>query len=245
MCSDLKQTTKKLWQLVNEIVNEKSNKMHMIDCLTIDNIKETDSKSIAKEFGKYFASVGRKYTSKIDDPKKSLDEYMKKINRNNSTIFLYPTNSVEIERLINNLPSKMSGGHDGISNVLLKKICEQVKTPLTIVFNTSIETGIVPDIMKIADVVPLHKSKSKETTDDYRPISLLLTISKILEKILYKRTYTFLENTEQIYKSQYRFRSNHSCELAVNELLSEIIKNNENRKPQQLCILTYPKPSIP
>ena len=64
---------------------------------------------------------------------------------------------------------------------------------------------------------------------NYRPISLLLTLSKILEKIIYKRTYRFLENSNQIYKSQYGFRSKHSCEQAMSEILGEIIKNDEKK----------------
>ena len=82
--------------------------------------------------------------------------------------------------------------------------------------------------MKIADVIPLYKSKSKEETNNYRPISLLITMSKVLEKVVYSRTYNFLEKTNQIFKSQYGFKSKHSCELAVSELLSEVIKSNES-----------------
>ena len=81
-----------------------------------------------------------------------------------------------------------------------------------------------PFLMKRADVTPLYKSKLKNEANNYRPISLLITISKILEKIVYKRTYSYLENTDQIYKSQYGFCSQHSCEHAVSELTSEIIK---------------------
>ena len=142
-------------------------------------------------------------------------------------MFLTPTNAGEISRLIAQLPSKTSSGHDDISNILLKKLSDVIAHPLVDIYNSSLEQGEVLDIMKITEVVPLHKSKSKDMASNYRPISLLITISKILEKIMYKRTYDFLECTDQIYKSQYGFRSKHSCELAVNELVSEIIKNNE------------------
>ena len=81
--------------------------------------------------------------------------------------------------------------------------------------------------MKKADVVPLHKSKDKHECSNYRPISLLLTLSKLLEKIIYKRVYGFLEATGQIFPSQYGFRTSHSCENAVCELLSTIIKGKE------------------
>ena len=82
--------------------------------------------------------------------------------------------------------------------------------------------------MKLADICPLFKSKLENDANNYRPISLLMTISKVLEKIVYQRTYSFKENTGQIYNSQYGFRSQHSCESAVAELTSEIVKGLQN-----------------
>ena len=82
--------------------------------------------------------------------------------------------------------------------------------------------------MKKADVVPLYKANDQQETNNYRPISLLLTLSKLLEKIMYKRTYSFLETNNQIYKSQYGFRTSHSCENAICELVSEIIKGKQD-----------------
>ena len=84
--------------------------------------------------------------------------------------------------------------------------------------------------MKTSKVIPLHKSKSKEETNNYRPISLLLTISKILEKAMYHRVYNFLCNTEQLYASQYGFRKNHACDQAVGELVAIITKGIEQKK---------------
>ena len=81
--------------------------------------------------------------------------------------------------------------------------------------------------MRRADVVPLYKAKQHDDSNNYRPISLLLTISKILEKIAYKRTYSFLEQTGQIFKSQYGFRNSHSYENAIQELVGEIIKGKQ------------------
>ena len=58
----------------------------------------------------------------------------------------------------------------------------------------------------------------------------MITISKILEKVVYKRTYNFLSNTGQLYQSQYGFRSGHSCLNAISELVGNILKNNEANK---------------
>ena len=82
--------------------------------------------------------------------------------------------------------------------------------------------------MKLSETTPLYKGKETYYTTNYWPISLLLTISKLLEKIVYKRTYDFLNLTGQFYNSQYRFRTSHSCEDAVCELVGEVLKNREN-----------------
>ena len=84
--------------------------------------------------------------------------------------------------------------------------------------------------MKLGDVVPLYKSKERYLTTNYRPISLLTTLSKILEKVMYKRTYNFLTETNQIYSGQYGFRNKHSTENAISELLGRVIKGLEHNR---------------
>ena len=141
-----------------------------------------------------------------------------------------PTNQAEIVKLIECLPNKTSKGHDDISNILLKKLNPTIAIPLEVIFNKSLEEGSFPDDMKHADVIPLYKSKERYMVNNYRPISLLVTISKVLEKIVYTRTYNFLCDTNQLYQSQYGFRKGHSCENAICELVGAIAKNREEKK---------------
>ena len=77
--------------------------------------------------------------------------------------------------------------------------------------------GHVPDIMKIAKVIPVYKAKEQDLFSNYRPISLLPAISKILERVVYKRVYNFLKLNDIFYPSQYGFRSNHSTIDALTE----------------------------
>ena len=102
-------------------------------------------------------------------------------------------------------------------------------TPLANLFNRSLTEGKFPSCMKLAEIVPLHKGGPPNVPNNYRPISLLITVSKLLEKIMYKRVYNFLSDTNQLYSSQYGFRSQHSCDHAINELLCAIIKNLERQ----------------
>ena len=83
--------------------------------------------------------------------------------------------------------------------------------------------------MKVAKIGPIYKkSKDQQTFSNYRPISLLPSFSKILEKIIHKRVYTFLQAHEMFYNSQYGFRPGHSTEQAVQQLISDTIESMEN-----------------
>ena len=187
-------------------------------------------KAIADEFRKYFSSIGKTCAQRIPKSQESISHYLSKIKRENKSIYLTPVTNTEVDRLIRNLQPKPSSGHDGISNRLLKGLRESIVEPLQIVINKSLCEGIFPSDMKKADVSALHKANDRSEKSNYRPISLLLTLSKILEKIMYKRVYNFLNIRGLIYKSQYGFCSNHSCELATSELLGEIIKGQENKE---------------
>ena len=119
--------------------------------------------------------------------------------------------------------SPASSGHDNISNILLKEIIDSIAPALSIVFNKCMVVGEFPNIMKLAEIVPLYKGKEHYLEMNYRPISLLTTMSKVLEKIVYQRVYTFLQETGQLYENQFGFRESHSCEHAVGQVINGII----------------------
>ena len=180
MCYEFKTQTKKLWGLINEIAGKHTNKTSLVEYLKIDDIKEYSAGKICKRFAKYFAGVGKEFASKIPKSVKSVTTYLKLLQLNHSSLFLTPRCANEIKKLVSTLPSKASSGHDNISNVLLKEIIDPLAHILTEVFNRSMAVGEFPDIMKLAEVVPLYKNKEHFLETNYRPISLLTTISKIL-----------------------------------------------------------------
>ena len=161
---------------------------------------------------------------------------MKCLQSNKSSIFLNPTDIWEIKRTVNKLPVKKSSGHDNISNILLKEIIDSIAPALSIVFNKSMVAGEFPNIMKLVEIVPLYKGKKHYLETNYRPISLLTTMSKVLEKIVYQRVDTFLQETGQLYENQFGFRESHSCEHAVGQVINGIVKGLEN-KVNSACVL--------
>ena len=227
-CRTYKYNTKKLWGIINEISVRHNDKSSLIDCLKINNVLKYDAAKITNKFGEYFSSVGKDFPKKVSMPKHEAHYYCNKIPRNKNSLFMTPCTETEVAKFMQQLPMKTSSGHDNISNVLLKLIGVHLLTPLTRIFNDSISMGVFPEVMKLADVVPLYKAKEKFLETNYRPISLLTTMSKLLEKVVYKRVYTFLTDNDQLYESQYGFRIQHSCDNAVGEVVSRIVKNLES-----------------
>ena len=135
-----------------------------------------------------------------------------------------PTTQMEITKLIHNLPNKSSHGHDMISNELLKSLNKSISYPLLIIFNQLLGEGIFPNLMKLAEVIPLYKGKESNKVVNYRSISLLLTISKVLEKIVYKRLNKFITKSKILYDSQYGFQTKCSCEHTILELTGSLLQ---------------------
>jgi Reverse transcriptase (RNA-dependent DNA polymerase) len=105
-----------------------------------------------------------------------------------------------------------------------------IESPLLHVFNRSLATGIVPNKMKIAKVVPIFKSGDPCDVNNYQPISLLCTFSKILEKIVAKRLTSYLSLNNLISPNQFGFRSNHSTTHPMIHLLNKAAKALNSKK---------------
>ncbi len=88
----------------------------------------------------------------------------------------------------------------------------------------------VPEKSKIAKSIPIHKKKEKYCADNYRPISLLSTINKIMEKLMYKRLIIFLNKNKILYEYQFGFRENYSTSMALIEIVDNILKDLEAGK---------------
>ena len=241
-CNEYKQDSRKLWKLIHSILNKTSHKGECIKAINKEGVPRYDPATITDELCKHFSSIGETFANKIRPPSKEITEYLNIIPQTERSIFLDPTNDTEIIELITDLVPKNSSGYDNLSNKLLKKLLPALVGPLTTIFNKSLVEGVFPEAMKKADVVPLYKAKHHQESNNYRPISLLLTLSKLLEKIMYKRTYSFLESSGQIYKSQYGFRTAHSCENAICELVSEIIKGKQDGMYTLAVFLDLSKP---
>ena len=142
-------------------------------------------------------------------------------NRVPKSIFMKPTDDIEIATEINLLHNKKSV-LDIFNISIIKYIKDEIIPALVLVFNKSITEGIFPEMLKTAKVIPIFKKGDDFIPGNYRPISLLSVFDKLLEKIIYRRLKSFLDKFKILYKYQFGFRTNHSTSHALIDITEYI-----------------------
>ena len=197
-------------------------------CLQIKDSIVTDSKVIANEFNNFFNSIASNIDSKIIQTKTNFQDTLK--NPNENSFFIYPTTKEEIEDNIKLLNNHKTTGPNSIPTQILKQFKKTLSEPLNNLINLSFTTGVFPNIAKFAKIVPLYKKQNKLECNNYRPISLLSNIGKLIEKLLHKRLYSFLDQSKCLFGSQFGFRPHHSTNHALisitEHIRSALDKNN-------------------
>ena len=141
--------------------------------------------------------------------------------KNDLSMFVTPVPEPEMKKLIMQL-NDGAPGRDGVTAKSLKCITDHIAMPLSGLANLSFTQGIFPKDLKIAMVSPLYKAKDPMIFSNYRPISLLSSFSKILEKLMSNRLLNFLNNCDILNKYQFGFRNNHSTYMALVILLENL-----------------------
>ena len=156
---------RKFWSLINSIIPEKT-KQTAPNFLNVNNTKINDPIQIAECFNNHFSTIGKVSANKLASS--SNNDFLTYLsNQVSSSIFLYPTNTTEITRIVNHLNSNKSCGPDNI-NAKILKISMPVVTPLiTSLYNDCLLYGVFPKCFNIAKVVPIHKSGCKNDLCNY------------------------------------------------------------------------------
>ena len=143
----------------------------------------------------------------------------------------YNLSDDELEKAFFSLKVNKSPGHDEINFNAVKQVFHNIQKPLKHIFSLSLFSfGIFPDELKIAKVTPIFKTGERSSVSNYRPISVLLCFSKILEKIMYNRLYQYLISNNLLYKKQFGFQKANSTEHAIIELVDQLCASfNKNK----------------
>ena len=223
-CSNLKKT----WSIVNELIGKKKSRT-LPTHITNNQDKICDNQNMAEAFNNFFANIGKNVNQKVGASKHDFRCFLSKDSPENS-FYMHPTNDNEIKKIVGNLKCSFSAGVDGLSSSFLKQIIPHISIPFSHICNLSIVNGEFPTAMKISKVIPVHKSGDANTLNNYRPISLLPSLSKVLERIMYDRLYKYLSANNMIIPQQFGFRRNYSTELALLHATELICSFSENKK---------------
>ena len=131
------------------------------------------------------------------------------------TFNLVPVNEVYIDNVITKLKNKSSCGYDNISNKHLKNPKNVLTKQLTLLVNQCLHTGIYLSQLKLSRLKPLFKSGDQFRFSNYRPISLLPSLSKIFERVIFDELFSYFTNNNLLWLDKFVFRPGHSTELAA------------------------------
>ena len=189
-----------------------------------------------KKRNEYFTSNGEILSKKVP-------EYDSPVNVPNfeKTMVLAYCDKNEVAQIINALKNKKSVGHDGLSNEMLKHCSPVIEKYLSEAFNMSISKRKFPEYLKLAKVVPIFKKGDKTSPENYRPISLLCSISKIFEKLLYNRMVQFFVNRKLFASEQLGFRKKRSCVHAISTVIDYIREKIDKKSTGQACFINLQK----
>ena len=215
---------KKTWSMINDILHKNKQNTRLPGYFKQGKQKISDKKDIANKFNAFFTNIGKNLADKINDvPHKHFSDYL--VSKPNTKFEFQPVEIKEVNKIISQLASKNSSCYDSIFNILITSIVDIILKPLTVIINQCLKMGIFPNQLKIAKVVPIFKSGDDTLFTNYRPISLLPSTSKVVERVIFNQLYTYFETNKRFYGSQYGFRK-HSTEFAALELVDKATKHD-------------------
>ena len=214
----------KQWKTLNSIINRKKSEMNNI-VFKHNNRSFSSPNEIVEQFSTYFQNAGKTLSNSIKRTTLDPCSYMPKSI--NETIFLSPTSQDELLKIISDMKNT-TAGHDNINMRIIKSSKYYLLSPLLHICNICLSSGIFPDDLKIAKIIPIYKKGDKDTFSNYRPISILPALSKVLEKLLYKRLVSFLDKHKILFDNQFGFRKGLSTEMAIHTLTEKYYEAMDN-----------------
>ena len=220
-----KNNVAKTWKILKTIINRNKARIIQSKFRLNNGYYVTDKHTISSKFNDFFVGIGPTLAKNIDKQDISPSHYLG--DKLPNTIFLKPVSQDEIVKLVKSLKNT-APGHDDMTADILKLSLNHTVDALVHLCNLSLLQGVFPSELKMANVLPLYKASDSMSFNNYRPVSLLSTLSKVFEKIMYNRLLDFLEKHDILFKYQFGFRKKHSAYMALMVLTDKIIKCMEN-----------------
>lgn len=210
---------RKTWKLLNSLTG-KTQREDTIDSFVVDGVKIVSKEEIVERLNEYFVNIGSHLAASIKPASTGFRDYLGASYMH--SFALYPTSSNEIVSIVSDFGNKRSAGYDDIPVNIMKSSIYFVAEPISDIVNSSLITGIFPDRLKMAKVCPVFKGGEKTVFQNYRPISVLPSFSKIFEKVVFNRLLSYIEGNNILCNNQYGFRKGHSTYMPLIDMYDKI-----------------------
>ena len=234
--------SKQTWALMNKAMQREQEQTGIKEMQGDDGMVTTDKKEISNIVNEFFANVGEETAKKIPYTQKEPLSYLEGVRSDKFAEKFLMVDQEQVEKTIKSLKPKHNDMDNSISMKIIRECKDVLSHTLTLLLNESIEKNVFPEVLKIAEVVPLYKNKgSRKEATNYRPISLLDPFGKIFEKIIEFQLRAFMEYAEQLTKSQHGYRENHSCDSMIISFLQEVSDSLRNDDVAVIILLDCSK----
>jgi len=222
-----KTNLKTTWKLIGNLIKRKTKSQVCPVKIIFNNHEFTDKKDIADQLNNFFSNVGSELAQKLGQT--DGDDITRFIQNLPGTDFvLKPVTINEVRQRLETIDTHKSS--PDIPYYLIKIASNGLAEPIAFIVNGSIIHGIVPDLFKVSCITPIFKHGDTTNPSCYRPISILPSFNKILERIVYDQIISFLDHHKILTNYQFGFRKNHSTEQAILEITDKLRKSIDDKE---------------
>ncbi len=216
------------WKILNEVIG-KSSSPSKISKIVFNGQEISNDLEIANTFNDFFVRIGKEISDNVPPTTVNFEDYMPHLP-NIMPLNLQNTTPAHIIATVKTMAAKNSADFDGVTSKMIKLVIHKIASPLSHIFNLSLSLGIFPSKLKKSRVIPIFKSGLKTDCDNYRPISLLSSISKVLEKIVAAKLLDHLTENNILYDHQYGFTPGKSTEqnlIQITNYITSALNDND------------------
>ena len=189
--------------------------------LTENGLIIKDKEAIAETFNRFFTDSQKNFASTSASVETEQTHNLDSSPHVDATLSIPAMSKLRVIELLLSIPAHKATGDDGSSAKIMKIAAPAIAEPLSRLMNCCINTQTFPSKLKVAKVTPIYKGKgNRDEKSNYRAISVLPILSKLLEKHICEYMYRFLQHRNFFYRLQSGFRKHHSTETALSDLLT-------------------------
>ena len=226
---DLRHNAAKMWEHMNKLLGRSKKS---IDDIILSNMKDIDERTICEKFANAFSEEVDNIKHLCNNNFLDRDMY---VNSQNVSFRYKKVTSSDVSKVIGSLKVKKSPGVDNIRLIDIKSIKTEISPILAHFINLTINNQIYPDLLKISIVRPLFKGGENKSFNNYRPIAILPSINKVVEKTIVNQTSHFLKTFNVINSAQYGFQRGKNTTQLLSKFANDV--NNYLNKKMLVAVL--------